>query len=388
MFQWRCGAVVFALALFFIACSEDQQNNIKEKSEQIGEKFKDKSDETRDKAADKLEKEIVDYLTCAGVARPSTLMDVAAVLKNKDLIKLNDLLMAPENAAQLVAIAGVTVEGAVLLLQNVRLLTEQGHLKQVLNGQVDELTCGDTVTLACTSGTGSTTVACDANDQITSVTSSYDACFLRGKPYGGQVTTTIDPNDKTKVAFAFNNLTIDEVDVYNGQMTIQVDVGDEGQLFSVDAGGDAFEKQSFGGHMGEFSCGQTLSLETVSVDRKGTGDVAIAFSGSKQTKEDTYTFKSFGEHLKWTADEKCTCPLAGSGFEVSIPKPLGRADETATLRVTFEAGSGTCSSPKVEVLGWPAECSKLTESPFEDCGKASVEKLIAPLLGAMCQPLE
>jgi hypothetical protein len=78
----------------------------------------------------------------------------------------------------------------------------------------------------------------------------------------------------------------------------------------------------------------------------------------------------------------------GSGLQVSVPKPLGRADQTATMRVTYgEAAQGLCATAKEELVDWPTDCSFL-ENPTSDCGKSAAREVIEPLLTAMCQPLE
>lgn len=381
----RCLNQILTLSCVLAFCSLGCSGDTGEKIEEIGQKFKDTSDKTRDAAAARLQNEIQDYLTCAGVARPSTIQAVRDVLTDKEKVKLNDLLMAPKNFAQLVGLAGVTVEGSVLAAQNFRLLLDQGLVQDLVQGRVDTLSCGDTVTLACTAGTGDTLVNCDPNQSVTSVGSTYNDCTLTGRTLDGGVITSL--NDDDSVSFELNGLSINDKDVYRGTMTVSAQAN-QGQSIEIDAIADPLVRESFGGAQGELSCGQTMTLSLFSVEHTEAGDLTVALDGRKETKKDTYAFKTSGEHLKWNAQDRCSCPIAGSAFEMDIPEPLGREGTTATLRVTFESGSGACSQPVVSVLGWPEECSKVTESPFGDCGRSTIEQLVTPLLGAMCQPLE
>lgn len=53
-----------------------------------------------------------------------------AVLRDPDALSLDELVAAPEDVAGLVGMAGLTVEGYVLLARNLALLFEQGHVER------------------------------------------------------------------------------------------------------------------------------------------------------------------------------------------------------------------------------------------------------------------
>lgn len=376
------------VALLATGCG-DTTEDIKD----AGEKVQEETRKQRDALAGKIEAELVDFLTCAGVARQSTINQIKATLGSDGELGLTDLLAAPDNVAALVGMAGVTVEGYVLLAQNLRLLFEQGAVKELIATGADGLSCGDAVTLSCTSGTGTTTVGCDPQDRVISITSSYDACILQGKKLQGKMQFTIDTTDRSAVTVGFEDFTIDEDSQVLGEVRIDLDKTSEMSSLAVEASA-GLRLESYGGYMSTLSCGQTLTLDRLILDETAgdtgdAGDVGVNFKGAKRTKEDTYALETIGAHLRWSKALDCACPKAGGGLKLAIPRPLGRDGDTATLQVTFAdapAGSTLCGSARVELPDWPTDCSAL-ESVQSDCGKASAKKVLEPLLSAMCQPL-
>lgn len=369
-----------ALVLFGSACGDDT----KEKAEDTGEKIVGEAQKQRDALAQKIEDQVVDYLTCAGVARPSTIQGVADALKDREKLGLQELLMAPDNVGRIIGLAGVTFEGYVVLARNLYLLSSNGLGQELLKDGPDALECDKQIELACTTGKATSTAICSGG-KVFGVRTSYEACLLRGDRHDGTVLMSLDGEDRTKVTLDFDGFKINELDELRGDLSVDVDASQQAQLLALSSE-ESLQLSSFGGAEGTLSCGQTKTLERLSVTRDASG-VEVNFSGQKRTKEETYALKTVGQHLKWSNSFGCSCPEAGSGLEIGLPKPLGRADEVATLRVDFVQGSGACAGVKISLPDWPTTCD-LKESPFKDCGRKAIEDVISPLMNAVCQPLQ
>lgn len=372
-------AVLLSMVIFGSACGDEP----KEKVVKTSEKIVSEAQKQRDALAQKIEDQVVDYLTCAGVARPSTIKSVAGTLKDRDQLGLQELLMAPDNVGRIIGLAGVTFEGYVVLARNLYLLSSNGLGQALIKEGPAALECDKQIELACTTG-GATSTAICSGGKVFGVRTNYNACLLRGDRHDGTVLMSLDGEDRTKVKLEFDGFKINELDQLVGDLSVDVDASQQAQLLELSSE-ESLELSSFGGVNGTLSCGQTKTLERLSVTHDTQG-VQINFSGQKRTKEERYDLKTVGEHLKWSSGFECSCPVAGSGLEIGLPKPLGRADEVATLRVDFVQGSGPCPSVKISLPDWPSTCS-LKESAFKDCGRKAIEEVISPLMNAVCQPL-
>jgi hypothetical protein len=347
-----------------------------------GDKVKDGGREARDKLAEKIEAELVDFLECEKNVRPSTIQRIKTLLRDPEALTLKDLVSAPEDVAQIIGMAGLTVEGYVILLRNLELLFSQGHASQLLTQGVGSLNCEETLTLACTAGTGTTKVLCPVN-QPRQIESSFAGCFLSGRKHDGQMRFTLPPGEGTNVKVEFDRLVLDEVTRVVGDVTLQLGASSSAQSFSFEAM-QGLEFISHGGPTSGRSCGELLRLERMAFLNQPER-LQVGFKGNKQTPKESYAIETFGpSDLNWSKPIDCPCPQPGAGMRITVPKPLGRADQTATMQVTYAAGDGaTCAVARVEMLGWPTECSFL-ENPRSDCGKKAAEEVVAPLLSAMC----
>lgn len=343
-------------------------------------------DEARDRLAAKIEAELVDFLECDGGVRPSTIARLQQIIKDPKQLKLKDLVVAPEDVAGLVGMAGLSVEGYVLLAQNFLLLFEQGHVKSLIEQGRDGLMCDDVLTLACTAGTGTTKVLCPQGGTRT-IESSYSGCVLRGRKHEGKMWIAVPAADQTSAQVTFGGLVLDEVTAITGDIALDLDATKTSQTLTL---GEASELQivSHGGPSGGRSCGEQLTVSRLELGNTPM-EAKIGVKGDKRTVDATYALETFGpSQLSWAKPFACACPGVGSGLQVSVPRPLGRADQTATMRVTYGAGAaGSCATARVELVDWPTDCSFL-ENPTSDCGKSAARDVIEPLLTAMCQPLE
>jgi hypothetical protein len=349
------------------------------------DKVKDTGASARDKIAAKIEAELVDFLECDGGVKPSTIARVRELLRDPDELSLGDLVAAPEDVAELVGVAGLTVEAYVLLAKNFLLLFEQGHLTTLVEQGADGLTCGDTITLACTAGTGTTQVLCPAG-QARTIRSSYTGCVLSGTRLDGVMTVAIPATDMTSALVSFDGLVLDEVTRVVGSAALDLDATKSAQTLAVQAM-SGLQLISHGGSGGGKSCGETLTLERLELGNE-PARARVGFKGSKASVDATYALETFGaEDLAWDKPFACACPRPGAGLLLSVPRPLGRAGQTASMRVTYgAAAAGSCAVAKVEMVDWPTDCSFL-ENPTSDCGKGAAQDVIAPLLTALCQPL-
>ncbi len=338
----------------------------------------------RDRLAKKLEDEVRDYLVCAGMDRPNTLSEVASLLRDRDKIGLQELLMAPDNLAQLVGMAGATVEGQLLLARNLQQLAQQGLIQKLIQEGSAAISCGETAPVLCTSGQALTRAVCDGQ-ALKHVEADFHGCMFGGTQRQGVVRVMPDPSDRSSLTFHFDDLQSGPLESLSGALVLDVDLSVDAQSFSLISQLGLISRAR-GGHDGAFSCGQTQTLNLLSVDR-AEGELAIGLAGRRQTKDATYQLETFGDHLSWRADHACTCPVAGSGLRLGVPKPLGRADQVATLEVRFVPGASGCSKIDATLVDWPTQCS-VTESVLRDCGKSAAEALLSPLLDTLCQPLD
>jgi len=380
--------LVLILSSCFLLAPEEIENPVDDLKDEIGQAIDDQEAELekqRAEVAAEIEAEIMAYLECSEKIRPSTIERIQAVLNDPNEDTLIDLLTAPDDLAQLVSMAGVQVEGAVILIRNLNAIYEAGHVATLIEGgwESEELTCEDVIEIACTAGTGSTTVVCDEADAILEIQETFEGCMLGGTKYEGGVSfTRSDVAEVFTAGVRFQTLTFDEVDIVEGGFELEIDAVEKSQDLAL-LTGEIFTMTSHGGPTGA-SCGEQLTLSTMRVYRSES-EGRVELDGEYEDVESAYEIKTVGEHLVFPAPFECACPTPGSGLEFTFSTAFENAAEDATVQILYgePADETFCASVSVDVSTWPTDCSFL-ENVQEDCGKAALQKMLAPLLEAFC----
>lgn len=328
-----------------------------------------------------IEDAVADKLQCEELLRPSTIERIRAVLHDPTFDEVSALLLAPEDLATVVALAGTEVEGSVILLRNLVLLTESGAAQQLIEGGWSGVGCGDPVTVACTAGSQTTTVSCDAG-AASAVTLAFDGCTLDGTLHQGAMTLARVTGDDNAAALAFDALTFDEIERYQGGLLVDVGAGPGAFAASV-AGADRLEVIEHGGLAAGLECSAETRFDIASFALQG--EVAtVQMSIEKEDPEQTVGLETFGNHLTFTGAD-CACPDAGSGVLIDVPRPLGLDAAPAQARVTWQATAeaGLCARADVELLAWPSACDAVSDVAG-DCAQAATAAVLAELLTALC----
>jgi hypothetical protein len=267
----------------------------------------------------------------------------------------------------------------------VALVYEQGHVQEVMaqGWSGAQLGCDDTVTLACTAGTGSSTVRCGAGSAVEGIDLSFGDCVLGGEKFAGAVAFERVGGDDSVAAVAFSGLTFDEVDRVDGRVELDLSAGATSHELALDTG-EQLALTSHGGPSSGRSCGQLATLDAFRLSHHDTRGVA-ELSGEVEQVDATYGIQTFGEHLAFDTPFTCACPDAGSGLELTVPYPLPGVTEPGTFRFTFGAASeaGLCASVVAEVVDWPTSCA-LVDNAQADCGKAAAGRVVTDLFEAFC----
>ena len=328
-----------------------------------------------------IEDAVAEKLQCEELLRPSTIERMRAVLHDPTFDEVRALLLAPEDLASVVALAGTEVEGSVIVLRNLLLLTESGAARELIEYGWSGVGCGDPVSVACTAGTEVTTVTCDAGE-ASAVTLAFDDCTLDGTVHQGALTLARVPGDDTAAALTFDALTFDEIERYQGGLLVDVGAG-PGAFAAAVAGADQLEVIEHGGLAAGLECSAETRFQVASFAL--AGDVAtVQMNIEKQDREQTLGIATFGNHLTFTGTD-CACPDAGSGVLVDVPRPLGQDGQVAEARVTWSPTSeaGLCARAQVELLGWPSACDTVTDVAG-DCAKGATAAVLAELLTSLC----
>jgi hypothetical protein len=329
-----------------------------------------------------VEDAIAEKLQCEEVLRPSTLGRMRAVLHDPTFDEVRALLLAPEDLATVVALAGAQVEGSVILLRNLVLLTESGAAGDLLENGWSGVSCGDPVTLACTAGTQTTTVTCDAALVANAVTVSFDGCTLDGTLHQGAFSLARDASDDSAARLSFDGLTFNEVERYQGSLLLDVGVG-PGAFAAAVSATDPLEIVEHGGLTAGLECSAETRFEVATFSL--AADVAtIEMSIEKQDPDKTLGLETFGEHLTFSGAD-CACPDVGSGVLVDVPRPLGQDGAVARARVTWSATAeaGLCARAEVALEGWPQSCDAVNDVAG-DCAKGATAAVLAELLTSLC----
>src|SRR5690606_22532612 len=143
------------------------------------------------------------------------------------------------------------------------------------------ISCGDTAPIVCTSGQALTRAVCEGQT-LTHVEADFQGCVFGGTQRQGVVRVTPDPSDPSSLTFQFDNLQSGPLESLSGSLALDVDLSVDAQSFSL-VSQQGLVSRARGGHDGEFSCGQTQTLNLLSVDR-AQGEFAIGLAGRRQTK--------------------------------------------------------------------------------------------------------
>jgi hypothetical protein len=359
---------------------EEKKDELKEKGDDIQDTVDDNiSKSDQELLAEEIKGHIEDFVVCSEKIRPTTVQRIENILEDPNQDTLVDLVTAPEVLADVVAAAGTKVELSVILARNLLLLYEQGHVPELLENGFSNLSCDDTLTVACTAGTGSTTVMC-TDGTVDGVQASFDGCILSGTQWDGSATfIQMAPTD---MALVLDGLTLDEVDDLSGTL-LYSSTGDAHHHLQLQEG-EGFAITSHGGPEGGFSCGEALELVAFSVLHDG-GDAVVRLDGQNVKEDERIFLLTDGEHLSYSAPLSCACPAVGSILEVGIEKAVAGVEGAGHLKLTYgePSDSSSCASVQVEATQWPSDCSVLDKGG-SDCGKSALEGALAPLLQAFC----
>jgi hypothetical protein len=342
---------------------------------------------------------VVDHLACQDTLRPATLARLQAALTDPGLDTVQALVLAPEDLASAVAVAGPQAEAAVVVARTLWMVVDSGVGPRIVSGEWDGLHCDDVVPVPCTAGTASSVVVCDDGprhgDGIgrdVEVIQSFDRCTLRGVILDGDVRLS-RTNDDGVLRADLEKLAIDDRNELSGAFAVvmpadhsDVDADLDNSLSLAGLSARIIEPiifKSHGGLDGGLSCGEELDLDTLGID-VATEATRVAIAGAWNTPERSVGVVTGDGGLRF--DGACACPTGGSGVSFEIPRPLGRDDQTALAHVAWHtptASDGDCAIVTVDVDGWPTSCGGL-EGVGSDCGAGAVQATMQALLQAMC----
>lgn len=331
-----------------------------------------------DDVAAELEEAIFEKLQCEEILRPSTLERMRALLRDPTFEELEALLTNPQDLATVVAMAGVEVEGAIVVARNIERLVSNGTAQQLVDGGWDGVQCGEPVEFACTAGDETTTVACDVDTLVTSVATDFALCTLGGTVHDGAMTFDRIEGVDTSARVTFAALAFDEIKVLDGSIAVALQPAD-GTIFSATLG-DGLAYTEHGGPDGGVSCGARLSLDALELD-VNDAESSIEFAGARATADGDQLDIETTDALRFPTGTRCACPLAGGGVRVEVPRPLGREGESATAQIEFTPTSDAalCAEASVTLSSWPSTCDL-----GGDCAKGATETTLGKLVSALC----
>ena len=275
------------------------------------------------------------------------------------------------------ALADTAGTATMRLLRVIPQIIQQGDLEKALTEGWQAAVCDEAPSLACESGTGSTTVECAAG-LVSGIRAELDQCVIAGTTYDGSFLLKRNPPEEGlhKGTADFNLFAVDDTTI-TGEVVYLI--GNPEPLDVEIRAKDGLIVSKTGSP----ECSQTISFEVFRLSRTETTH-EVEFSGSKTTLEGTYglvTVKNGDDlHLVWDRPATCTCPTGGSIAEVTTPDLTGFIGQAITLRLTYEDGSegGDCATVS----------AALTQP--DDLPAVLAEKAVAylqPLIQAACQPL-
>jgi hypothetical protein len=331
------------------------------------------------RAPELVEEVVAEALECHDVLRPSQIQRVRDVLHDPTFAEVSALVTAPEDLATVISLAGPKVEIAYVVARNLVFLADEASILRV---GADGYECGESIALACTAGTKTTTPTCDEAGVVASLTVAFDRCTLDGVVYDGAAAIARVDGDAGAARVDFDALSMDEGEVLQGAVFVRFDQGDA--FMASMRADDGMKLVSHGGPASGKSCGEELSLDALAivVDEHGA---AIELSGRKRDDEQSASLRTKGEHLSFTAPRPCACPDPGSMVEVQVPRPLGDPGDEALLEVSWRAtdAADACAVVDVKALSWPATCYGL-EGAGADCGERALVETTRAVLQALC----
>jgi hypothetical protein len=363
---------LFALILFAAtgaACGEDDP------ADEMVESTMNIDVPTPEEIVETIKEEVQDRIDCSGYAREETRNLITDTITNLDV---SELVSEPEEVARLVGAAAVTTSTTALLVGNLLSMLKVGHLSQAVAGQWDALTCDSVESFDCEDaltgqkqGSGSTTVGCSEGVASKIGVEFRDGCQLSGTQNEGSFEFL-----RTESALRFANFTLGSVKKMEGDVTVNVD---NGALTSLEV--LTSSPLVISSNAGK-SCEERLTFRKM-VATELDDRMNLELDIEKLSDGSTYGIRTLENDAAWSKAFDCSCPMAMSGFDILVPKPLGLADETATLRFTYnDAGSeDSCSEANVEVVEWPQTCGDLGP---DDCGKAAIGGVLSSLVSATC----
>jgi hypothetical protein len=327
--------------------------------------------------AQALEDALFEHLQCEEILRPSTIERLRELIHDPSFEDLEAVLTSPQDLATVVSFAGAEVEGAVVVARNLEQLIATGALADVVANGWDGVQCGEPVTVQCTAGAQTSTVGCFENE-VRAVSVDLDNCTLGGTVHDGAVTLRRLEADDSRGVLEFEGLALNEIKVLDGSISLRI--GDGGATRASLVSNLAYTEH--GGPEGGLSCGARLALSSLEVSLDD-GQGFVSFAAQRDTADDSIALETFGAHLQLDPST-CACPLAQSGLRLDVPRPLGRAGETARAEISWSSTSdpGLCAEATVALVGWPGDCDGLDVDG--DCGRDATARTLSGLFTALC----
>jgi len=275
------------------------------------------------------------------------------------------------------ALADTAGTATMRLLRVIPQIIQQGDLEKALTEGWQAAVCDAAPTLACDSGTASTTVECAAG-LVSGIRATFEQCVIAGTTYDGSFLLKRNPPEEGlhKGSADFDAFAVDETTI-TGEVVYVIREPDPLDVEMRSKDGLVVSKT------GSPECSQTITFEVFRLSRTETTH-EVEFSGSKTTMEGTFGLETVenesAEHLVWDRPATCTCPTKGSIAEVTTPDMTGFIGQAITLRLTYADGTegGDCATVSAALV-----------QP-EDLPAVLVDKVVAylqPLVQATCQPL-
>ena len=294
---------------------------------------------------------VFEKLACEEIVRPSTLTRLRAVLENADAATIQALLLNPQDLASIVALGGWQVEAPVIVARQL--------------------------------WSGLSTVSCDVDGAAAAVHLSFTGCSLGGTVYDGALSFTRVVDDNARAGLGFAGFTLNEIRRLDGQLQVKVGAGPDAFVAAVTAP-SVFAVIDHGGLDAGLECGAETTFEAVAVDIANDHAV-VQMIALRADENGSVGIETFGNHLSFGDPAQCGCPQPGSGAFIDVPRPLGRAGESARARITWQASTdpSLCSLPQVQLESWPTDCDVLVDVDG-DCAQGATESSLGLLLGALC----
>lgn len=326
---------------------------------------------------------VFEKFACEEIVRPSTLTRLRAVLENADAATIQALLLNPQDLASIVALGGWQVEAPVIVARQLWSLVQSGVAADLVNSGWEGVQCGAALPVLCTAGSGLSTVSCDVDGDAAAVHLSFTGCSLGGTVYDGALSFTRVVDDNARAGLGFAGFTLNEIRRLDGQLQVKVGAGPDAFVAAVTAP-SVFAVIDHGGLDAGLECGAETTFEAVAVD-VANDHAVVQMIALRADENGSVGIETFGNHLSFGDPAQCDCPQPGSGAFIDVPRPLGRAGESARARITWQSSTDPtlCSLPQVQLESWPTDCDVLVDGDG-DCAQGATEASLGLLLGALC----